>query len=146
MSRKCQRVPKHVLQFSFPLRYVNFTTTWCSENWLYCWWSVEGSDGQNWNGANRQNKWTFYDQADRKGGRGGISYTGPDRKKMCIFLSFFHWNLILWHSKHILPHCEGSQKFIFHALFVVVKMKGRPLANGDPEQSWNLSVPSVPAV
>ena len=41
----------------------------------------------------------FYGQADRKGGW-GVS-----------------WNLILWHSKHILSYCERSQKCIFHALW-----------------------------
>ena len=33
-------------------------------------------------------------------------------------------NLILWHSKHILSHCEGSQKCIFHPRFLVIKMRG----------------------
>ena len=49
------------------------------------------------------------------------SYFGPNHKNMRNFYPFFHWNLILWHSKHILSHCEGSQKYIFHALFVIVK-------------------------
>ena len=30
------------------------------------------------------------------------------------FDPFLHWNLILWYSKHIQSHCEGSQKCIFH--------------------------------
>ena len=30
---------------------------------------------------------------------------------------FFHWNLILWYSKHILSHYDGSQKCNFHALY-----------------------------
>ena len=36
------------------------------------------------------------------------------------FVPFFHWNLVLWHSKHILSHCEGSQKCIFHVLYASV--------------------------
>ena len=34
---------------------------------------------------------------------------------MWKFLSFLHWNLILWQSKHILSYCEGSQKCSFYA-------------------------------
>ena len=30
---------------------------------------------------------------------------------MWNFDPFFHWNLILWYSKHILSHCEGSQNW-----------------------------------
>ena len=36
-------------------------------------------------------------------------------------------------TEHILFHCEGSQKCIFLALFLVVKIVGRPLANDHPE-------------
>ena len=41
----------------------------------------------------------------------------PSQGKCGNFDPFFHWNLILWYSKHILSHSEGSQKCIFHALF-----------------------------
>ena len=65
-------------------------------------------------------------------GGGGVSHLGPDHKQMWTFW-FFHWYLIFWHSKHVLSHCEGSQKCIFRALFAVVKMRGRPLASDDPK-------------
>ena len=45
------------------------------------------------------------------------SYFGPNHKNMRNFYPFFHWNLILWHSKHILSHCQGYQKCLFHALY-----------------------------
>ena len=35
---------------------------------------------------------------------------------MKVLTYFFHWILILWYSKHILSHCEGSQECIFHIL------------------------------
>ena len=40
-----------------------------------------------------------------------------------VLIQFFHWNLTLWYSKHILSHCEGSQKCNFYAPFVVFKMR-----------------------
>ena len=47
--------------------------------------------------------------------RGGVNPVGPDRKQMWKFWPFFfHWNLILWYLKHILSHCKGPQKCIFH--------------------------------
>ena len=52
------------------------------------------------------------------------SYFGPNHKNMRNFYPFFHWNLILWHSKHILSHCGGSHKCSFNALFMVVKLRG----------------------
>ena len=65
---------------------------------------------------------------------------------MWKFWFFFHWNLILWHSKHILSHCKGPQKCIFHDLFVVVKMRGWSLANDDTEGpascKWSSGKPS----
>ena len=38
-------------------------------------------------------------------------------KKFDLF--FLNLNLILGYSEHILHHCEGSQKYIFDALFLV---------------------------
>ena len=64
---------------------------------------------------------------------GGTATSALTVSKCEIFYLFFHWNLILWHSKHILSHWEGSEKCIFHVIFVVVKMRGRPLANDDPK-------------
>ena len=43
-----------------------------------------------------------------------LSSPGEASKKLW---SFFYLNLIIWHPKHILSHCERSQKDIFHALY-----------------------------
>ena len=72
--------------------------------------------------ANRQNKTNILRQADRKGG--GSAPSALIVSKCENLDPFFHWNFIHWHSKHILSQCEESQKCIFHALFVVVKMRG----------------------
>ena len=49
---------------------------------------------------------------------------------------FFYLNLILWHPKHILSHCEGGHKCIFQSLFCgVVKMRDQSLVNNDSEGS-----------
>ena len=45
-------------------------------------------------------------------GDGGVSHLGPDRKQMWKCWPIFHWNLILWYSKHILSHCEGWLQII----------------------------------
>ena len=42
----------------------------------------------------------------------GFGNLGPE-----ILIFFFHWKMILWHSKHISSYCEGFQKRIFHALY-----------------------------
>ena len=70
-------------------------------------------------------------------------HLGPDRKQMWKSRCFFHWNLILWHLKHILSHCEGSQKCIFMPFLWLSKWgagllqtmirRDRPLANDDPK-------------
>ena len=85
----------------------------------------------------------FYGQADHKGrgGREGGSGTSALTVSKCEnFDQVFQWNLILWYSKHILSHCEGSQ--IFLALFwgfkwssrgtgllQMINRRGRPLTN-----------------
>ena len=48
-----------------------------------------------------------------------ISPLGPDRKQMWKFWPFSPWNMILWCTKHISFHCEGAEKCIFHALFMI---------------------------
>ena len=55
-------------------------------------------------------KLTFYSQAERS--RRGVLTNAK------FLTHFFHWNLILWYSKHILARREGSQKCIFHVLWV----------------------------
>ena len=67
-------------------------------------------------------KRSFYGQANRKRGKGGWRWapSALTISKCENFDPFWHWDLILWYSKHISSHCEGSKKCIFHALFVVV--------------------------
>ena len=48
---------------------------------------------------------------------GGGQPPRPWSKANVKILIFFYWNLILWHLKPILSHCEGSRKCIFHALY-----------------------------
>ena len=43
----------------------------------------------------------------------------PDRKQMWKCWPFFPWNMILWCTKHISFHCEGAEKCILHALFMI---------------------------
>ena len=40
-------------------------------------------------------------------------YSSYLMQQMWKFWSFFHWNLILWDSKYILSHCEGSKNAFF---------------------------------
>ena len=53
---------------------------------------------------------------------GGRSATSALTVSKCEnFDLFFHWNSILWHSKHILSHCVGSKECHFHTLFWLSK-------------------------
>ena len=49
-----------------------------------------------------------------RGGRGSATLA-LTVSKCEIFDPFFQWNITLWYSKHILSHCEGSQKCIINA-------------------------------
>ena len=47
-----------------------------------------------------------------------------------------HWNLILWHLKHILSHCEGSQNAFFmpFSWLQMIIRRDQPLTNDNPEE------------
>ena len=56
--------------------------------------------------------------------------------------SCFYCNVILWNSKHILSHCEGSQKCIFmpFSWLQMIILRGRPLANDHQEEELGILV------
>ena len=60
-------------------------------------------------------KRSFYDQANRKGGKGGWRWapSALTISKCENFDPFGHWDLILWYSKHISAHCGRSQNAFF---------------------------------
>ena len=61
--------------------------------------------------------WSRWARIDFKQSKGHRSQ--PDRKQMWKFWPFSPWNMILWCTKHISFHCEGAEKRIFHALFMI---------------------------
>ena len=68
--------------------------------------------------------WSRWARIDFKQSKGHRSQ--PDRKQMWKFWPFSPWNMILWCTKHISFHCEGAEKCIFHALFMITNRFGQP--------------------
>ena len=69
----------------------------------------------SWRRVVKKQIFCFCGQADRnlRGGGGGAVPSVLTVSKCENFDPFFfHRNLILWYSKHILSHCEGAQKCI----------------------------------
>ena len=65
---------------------------------------------------------TFGKLLSLKIGQTSVTFTSSSKKDSPTVCSIFHWNLILWYSKHTLSHCEGSQNCMLSQkkLFLVI--------------------------
>ena len=81
----------------------------------------------------------FYIQADRKGRWGGHPPSALTVSKFENFDPFFQWNMTLGYSKHILSHCKGSQKCIFHVLNASAIPLSDHFVTGQQQVVWRKS-------